>query len=538
MRKGLPEFLERERPMEIVLGLSIAGTAVRVVLVEGERADGVTIESEVFDTVAPEGIPKPSPSEQISNAILATQQNALSNGHHLVVSGVTWEDVAQQTALRESMIARGLDNVVLISEQSAAGALAQTIGCALGYDTTAVLLIKLNTATVSIVNSADGSFAEGLPRNFCGAKVADVLPEIVTSLETNDHHPQGVVIVGSRVEIGAVKSRLESLLAVPVIVPEEPELGLARGAALAAASAVGLEAPTVGLAYSQDPDGDEIMLSTADTGVSPALKIELEDDLDSVVAPIGRALRNPIGGLVAAICAVGVVTLTTSLAVSIGTTTTHNQGLFEAENAAAPRVAVSTPPHVQDPTVVRSPTSVPQAQVIQPPPPPGSPAPVLVAAEPPVAAPVIMPAPKPRAPAPAVQQPAPSRTITEPPRVAAETPDDAAPIAVEPPPAEAQPIPVPTDASPPVALPSPVAASPVPPPPQAPRLTRPWRWPRLRIGPFIIPLGPPPRAAQPPEQLSPGSPIFFPAPQQAPQPPAWPPPLAPPPVLDGSDGGP
>src|ERR1700716_1518660 len=86
MRRGPPEYLERGRPMEIVLGLSITGTTARLVLVQGERADGVTIESEVFDTAAPESVPKPSPTEQVSNAILATQQNALANGHHLVVS--------------------------------------------------------------------------------------------------------------------------------------------------------------------------------------------------------------------------------------------------------------------------------------------------------------------------------------------------------------------------------------------------------------------------------------------------------------------
>src|SRR5262245_33780318 len=99
--------------MDIVLGLSMTATTLRVVLVEGERADGVTIENAAFDTVAPDGVPKPSPSEQVSNAILATQQNALSVGHNLVVSGVTWEDEAQQAALRNSTIARGLDNVVL-----------------------------------------------------------------------------------------------------------------------------------------------------------------------------------------------------------------------------------------------------------------------------------------------------------------------------------------------------------------------------------------------------------------------------------------
>jgi hypothetical protein len=97
--------------MEIVLGLSITGTTARLVLVEGQRADGVTIESEVFDTAAPESSPKPSPTEQVSNAILATEQNALANGHHLVVSGVTWDGPTQQAELRESMIARGLGRV-------------------------------------------------------------------------------------------------------------------------------------------------------------------------------------------------------------------------------------------------------------------------------------------------------------------------------------------------------------------------------------------------------------------------------------------
>jgi hypothetical protein len=521
--------------MDVVLGLSMTAITVRVVLVEGERADGVTVENEAFDTVTPEGVPKPSPSEQVSNAILATQQNAVSIGHHLVVSGVAWEDEAQQAALRDSLIARGLDNVVLVSEQSAAGALAQTIGCALGYETTAVLLIKFDTATLSIVNSADGSIADGLTCNFGGAKLVDVLPGIVTSLETNDPHPQGVVIVGSCAEIGAVKSRLESLVAVPVIVPEEPDLGLARGAALAAANAVGLEAPTVCLAYSQDPDGG-VKLSAADTLVVPPLEVELEDDLDSVVARIGRALLIPVGSFVAAICVLGLVTLVMSLAVSIGTTGA-NRGLPAAENVTAPSVVVPTPPPVQGPAVVRSPTSFPQAQVIQPPPLPASPEPVVIAPEPPVAAPVITPAPKPRAPTPVVQQPAPSRVITEPTPVAVATPLVAAPVAVEPPLVEAPPIAAPVAAPPPVALPPPVAAGPVPPPRQAPPLTFPWSPPTLQIGPLRIPLGPPQPAAPPPEQLPTGPPILPSAPQQAPQPPAWSPAQAPPPVLGGRDGG-
>ena len=521
--------------MEIVLGLSITGTTARVVLVEGQRADGVTIESEVFDTAAPEGVPMPSPTEQVSNAILATQQNALANGHHLVVSGVTWDGPTQQAELRESMIARGLDDAVLVPEQSAAGALAQTIGRALGYETTAVLVIKLDTATLSIVNCADGSIVEGLPHNFCGANVADVIPEIMASLETIDPQLQGIVIVGSRVETGVVKSRLESLLAVPVIAPEEPELGLARGAALAAASAVGLEAPTAGLAYSQDPDANEVKLSAADTVVSPPLEVDLEDDddLDSMVARMERAALIPIGSLVAAVCVLGVVALMMSLAFSSGGTTAQNQGLREAEKAAAPSVVVSTPPPAQDPAAVRSPVSVPQAQVLQPPPSSAIPEPIQVAADPPVAAPVITPAPKPAARAPVTKQPAPqpapSRLITEPSPVAAEAPYTEAPIAVQPPPAEAQPIVAPAAAlppvavpPPPVAVPPPVAAAPFLPPSQTPGLTFPSGPPILRIGPFRIPLGPTQPAAQLPQQQAPQSPAWSP-----PQAPAWSPPQAP-----------
>ena len=502
--------------MDVVLGLSMTATAGRVVLVEGERADGVTIESEAFDTIAQEGIPKPSPSEQVSNAILATQQNARSIGHNVIVSGVTWDDDAQQDALRDSMIARGLDNVVLMSEQSAAGALARTIGCALGYGTTAVLLMKPETATLSIVDSADGSITEGPTCRFDGAKFADLLPDFFSDLDANKPRPRGMVVVGSCAEINAIKSRLESIVALPVIVPEEPEFGLARGAALVAADAVGLEAATVGLAYSQDPDDDEVGLSAANTEISPPLEVKLENDFDWVATKIGRAPLTSTGFFVGAMCVLGVVALCMSLAVGIGTTTGDSQSMRAAENAAASSLLVPKLPPAQGSTVAGGPTSIPRAQVIQPPPPPSNPEPVAIAPEPPVTAQVIAPAPQHPAPSPAVAQPAPSRVITEPTPVAAESPMTPAPAAVEAPPAEAAPIPA--AAPPPVVLP-PVAA-PAPPPPQAPPFTFPPI--TLRIGPFRIPLGPSQPAAPPPQQLSPAPP-----PQQATPPPYWSPPQAP-----------
>ena len=69
--------------MDVVLGLSMTAITVRVVLVEGERADGVTIENEAFDTVTPEGVPSPAlPSKS------ATQSSQLSKMPFQLVT--TW----------------------------------------------------------------------------------------------------------------------------------------------------------------------------------------------------------------------------------------------------------------------------------------------------------------------------------------------------------------------------------------------------------------------------------------------------------------
>jgi hypothetical protein len=225
--------------------------------------------------------------------------------------------------------------------------------------------------------------------------------------------------------------------------------------------------------------------------------------------------------LVAAVCVLGVVALMMSLAFSIASTTAQNRDLPEAEKAAAPSVALSTPPPAQDPEVVPSPVSVPQAQVLQPPPSSASPEPIQVVADAPVAAPVIAPAPEPAARAPVAKQPAPSRLITEPSPVVAEAPYTEAPIAVQPPPAEPQPVLAPAAALPPVAVPPPpVAVAPVLPPSQTPGLTFPSGPPTLWIGPLRIPLGPTQPAAQLPQQ-------------QAPQSPVWSPPQAPAPGLRG-----
>src|SRR5262245_22043893 len=86
----------------------------------------------------------------------------------------------------------------------------------------------------------------------------------------------------------------------------EPQLALPRGAALASAKAPRFDTSTIGLAYSQDPDG-----TTALLGYEGALlDAETDDALEG---------RKPfaLGGALTAVFALGMTALTIAMAVNI-----------------------------------------------------------------------------------------------------------------------------------------------------------------------------------------------------------------------------
>ncbi len=122
---------------------------------------------------------------------------------------------------------------MLVSRLHAAGALAQAVGRAVGYDTTALLFIERDTATLSVVQTDDGSVVKVLSRNLHSADAMAVLADMAGAVEAQECAAGGLFVVGSGVDVSAVKDHLEHLCRVPVSAPEDPELALARGAALA-----------------------------------------------------------------------------------------------------------------------------------------------------------------------------------------------------------------------------------------------------------------------------------------------------------------
>ena len=189
--------------MEIVLGVSMTPTTVSIALVEGEKADGVIIDHDVFEITAVDGSATSSPPEHVIAAILGTQEGAFAAGHHLVSTGVTWTDHDEAAALREALVDRDIEGVLLVSELHAAAALAQTVGRAVGYDKTALMFVEREKATLAVVETVDGSVVKVLSQSLHGGDAIAVAAEMVTSLQAEESMPQGLFVVGSGVDVTA-----------------------------------------------------------------------------------------------------------------------------------------------------------------------------------------------------------------------------------------------------------------------------------------------------------------------------------------------
>ncbi|MGH3563929.1 MAG: DUF7159 family protein, partial [Mycobacterium sp.] len=181
--------------MDIVLGVSMTPTTVGIVLVEGENADGVTIEEDSLDvTVAPGAATSTAPDGVIS-AILGTREGAAAAGYRLVATGVAWTDPTDAAALDEALVAQGTDNVMLVSAFLAAAALAQAVGHAIDYDQIAMLFVEPGSAVLTVVDCADGSIADVCRRPLDNGDIITELVAMVARLDALDVRPEGLFVV-------------------------------------------------------------------------------------------------------------------------------------------------------------------------------------------------------------------------------------------------------------------------------------------------------------------------------------------------------
>ena len=421
--------------MDTVLGVSMAPTAVRMVLVEGQNGDGATVDEDNFDVPPEDDTATLSAANQVVSAILGTRQGAAEGGYQLASTGVTFTDPIEAAALRDALAAHKVENVMLVSAFLAAAALAQAVGSQTNYAQTALLYIEPDTATLAVVNSADGSIADVRRQPLPADDEAAVaqLATMVSHAETLETRPDGVFVVGSGIDIPLIKPALEAATSLPLSAPEEPETALARGAALASAHAPLFSSSTAALAYAQDPGTGAINPFAvapgyfdvpANAGEEGLAYSAVPDDIDDLYTgahtgatalvdagyPEQRSSFRTVGSIVAGVFVIGVVALVVSLAVAIRPTAnvrpSPNQNVVVAPTRPAPAPAAPAPAEAPAPAAPApapaGPAPAPEAQVpaSAPAPAPAAPAPVHVPEAPAPAPAAPAPAPAPVAPIP------------------------------------------------------------------------------------------------------------------------------------------
>jgi hypothetical protein len=220
--------------VDAVLGLSVTPSAVGLVLVEGQDADGATMDRDAFEVGARGRCSALHTSEQAAAAVLRSEAIAATRGHRLHSIGVTWSDDANTEAslLLKSLTDSGFENVVAVRLPEATEALARGIAEVIGYGTTAVCVLEPETVIALIVHLRDGAVQTSVNRRIVTED--DLIRWLSTLFTRADWQPEALVMVGSGGD-DELMPILEEALSVPVFAPAEAQLALARGAAMASA---------------------------------------------------------------------------------------------------------------------------------------------------------------------------------------------------------------------------------------------------------------------------------------------------------------
>ncbi|WP_420891516.1 DUF7159 family protein, partial [Mycobacterium montefiorense] len=410
--------------------MSIAPASVQMVLVEGENADGALVEEDEFQLTETDDTEPTAVPDRVISAILGTREGAADAGLELSSIGVTWTDQLHAAVLGDALASYKLENVMLVSAFLAVAALGQSVGGAMGYDTTAVLFVEPETATLALVETSDGSITAVYKEEIVAESYDEATAQLtgmIAGLDELDLPPGGVFVVGSGVDVAPIKPALESATSLTVSAPEEAETALARGAALASANAPLFASSTAALAYAQDPGtgavdpsampeyfGVSYFADGAEHGDGElAYSLVPDDDADAptdvinpsdLIGPAeGKPRRRPVlllGSGMAVVAISAVVALEIALAIGIRTTNvavqpSPNQNLIvPTQPAPAPPVEASVAkPKIVLPAPAAAPKPVmPAAAAPLPAAPPPLPAPPIAA---PVPVPVVVPIPVP-----------------------------------------------------------------------------------------------------------------------------------------------
>ena len=300
--------------MDLVLGLSITSAAVRLVLVEGATGEGDTVDHDVLDIAT-----AVDASALLHNRVIAgAQRNTL----HSI--GVTWtaEAAADGSRVLEALARGGFENFLAVSECDAADAVAAGIAGVAGCDDVGVCIVEPEAAVVAVVNP-QGPLVDRIDRRLHGGDADELVRTLVPMLDPGGWTPEAIFVFGSADDLDLVLSTLRSAVESPVVSAADPDLALAKGAALAAARAMtGWQAQVPPIASGRR---------------APCMTTPLQ-------RAQSQARLSPKVGALTSVLAAAVLTFVISLSLALGLHLTPQADEPEVANAAGqPTMAAKAP---------------------------------------------------------------------------------------------------------------------------------------------------------------------------------------------------
>ncbi|WP_067976603.1 hypothetical protein [Mycolicibacter icosiumassiliensis] len=292
--------------MDVVLGVALASSApttIHTVLVCGERGDGVTLEELSIDVPTDDSVEFAAVDALIA-AILRARDAADSAGLQLISTGVTVTDPLDAAALSSRLSSgalEGMANVALVSPVLAAASLAHNLGQTVGCDQMGLLSVEAATATLAMVDCTDGTITRIFRQALDDGYATVAVDTVAERLNAADTAPDGLFLICAEGDSTALRPQLEATVDHEVCEPAEPRAALARGAALASARLVGVDAESPALAYTQEPTSGalgpcyyDIPGFDADDLAYSAVADEDAAAPTEIFEPVGHPPRRPL----------------------------------------------------------------------------------------------------------------------------------------------------------------------------------------------------------------------------------------------------
>ncbi|WP_337110081.1 hypothetical protein [Prescottella equi] len=215
-----------------VLGVSVGSGFVRIVRRPSPGAHSAVGLRECRTLVVGDHDPEKLAAEAVGVLLAGDEDPGSADA-----VAVAYTDESQAAALDAAMRREGVADYRLIPELSAVLEHLAATGLLSGLGAVVVLDLGYAGSTVSVVDVESGTVRATERTALCVAEIGGVVDLADELLTQTGCGADAVVLVGGGATAAAIRERVADLAGLPVVVPEDPELSAASGAARVASNA-------------------------------------------------------------------------------------------------------------------------------------------------------------------------------------------------------------------------------------------------------------------------------------------------------------